>query len=144
MKTGMKNIMKKGLTMAVLMSVMLFLLAGCSSTKLADAFDQETVKAKAQEAIDYLIAGENDKVIAMMSQATQAVISAEDLSSNMEVMNAQTGAFKEYKSTAVVGQKSKDGVDSAVAVVVAEFEKRSVTYTVSFNTDMEIDGFWMK
>lgn len=144
MKTGMKNIMKKGLTMAVLMSVMLFLLAGCSSTKLADAFDQETVKAKAQEAIDYLIAGENDKVIAMMSQATQAVISAEDLSSNMEVMNAQTGAFKEYKSTAVVGQKSKEGVDSAVAVVVAEFEKRSVTYTVSFNTDMEIDGFWMK
>ena len=38
----------------------------------------------------------------------------------------------------------RQGVDSAVAVVVAEFEKRSVTFTVNFNTDMEIDGFWMK
>lgn len=136
--------MKKGLTMALLMSVMLFLLAGCSSTKLADAFDQETVKAKAQEAIDHMIAGEYDKDIAMMSQATQALLTAEDLKVNMEAMNEQTGAFKKYKSTAVVGQKSKDGVDSAVAVVVAEFEKRSVTFTVNFNTDMEIDGFWMK
>lgn len=144
MKTKTKNGLKKGFCMVLLTAVMTVMLAGCSSTKLADAFDAETVKATAQEAIDYLIAGEYDKVVAMMSEATQAAITPDVLDSNMVAMNEQTGAFKEYKSTAVVGQKTSAGADTATAVIVASFEKRSVTYTVNFNTDMEIEGFWMK
>ena len=140
----MKTKMTKGISIIMLLAVMAAALAGCSSTKLADAFDEDTVKAAAQEAIDDTVAGEYDKVIAMMSEATQKAITAEMLETNMTAMNEQTGAFKEYKSTAVVGQKNAAGEDTAVAVIVAAFEKRSVTYTVSFNADMEIDGFWMK
>lgn len=144
MKTNMKCSMKKGMTFILLLCVCFAALAGCSSAKLAGGFDEETVKAKAQEAIDYLIAGKYDKDMAMMSETTKAAISAQDLENSMTTMNELTGAFKEYKSTAVVGQKNEAGEDTAVAVIVAEFEKRSVTYTVSFNKDMEIEIFWMK
>ena len=120
------------------------LLAGCGSTKLADVFEEEQVKETAQAVVDNLIAGEYEADIAMMSQAMQEALSAETLAANMEMMNAKTGAFKEYKSMAVVGQKNSQGEDMAVAVIVVAFEKGSVTYTVSFNTDMEIEGLWMK
>ena len=80
----------------------------------------------------------------MMNSVVQEAISAEDLKANVETMNEQTGAFKEYKSIAVVGQQDAQGTDMAVAVIVASFEKRNVTYTISFNTDMEVIGLWMK
>lgn len=120
------------------------LLAGCSSTRLADAFEEEQVKAAAQTVVDNLIAGAYEADTAMMSQAMQEAISAETLAANMEMMNEKTGAFREYKSMAVVGQKSAQGEDMAVAVIVAAYEKGNVTYTVSFNKDMEVEGLWMK
>lgn len=127
-----------------LISVMVLVLSGCGSTKLAEAFDEDTVKEAAQEAIGYLTAGEYEKNIEMMSADMKEALTAEGLAANVETMNAQTGAFKEYKSIAVVGQQDSQGTDMAVAVVVAAFEKRNVTYTISFNTDMEVVGLWMK
>ncbi len=127
-----------------ILCAMVLVLSGCSSTKLAEAFDEDTVKETAQEAVGYLIAGEYDKDIEMMNVTMQEALSAEDLAATMETMNEQTGAFKEYKSIAVVGQQDAQGTDMAVAVIVASFEKRNVTYTISFNTDMEMIGLWMK
>ena len=140
----MKNLGIKRVLFLLSLSIMVFVLSGCGSTKLADAFDEDTVKEAAQNAIGYLVDGEYDKDIEMMNAAMQQALSAEDLATNMETMNAQTGAFKEYKSIAIVGQQDSQGTDMAVAVVVAAFEKRNVTYTISFNTDMEIIGLWMK
>ncbi len=136
--------MKRTFFTAILFTVTLLFLAGCSSTKLADAFDAETVETMAREAADHLIAGEYDENIAMMSDVMKNALSAEILAENMDTMNEQTGSFVEYKSTAVVGQKDKDGRDLATAVIVAAFEKRNVTYTITFNTDMEVDGLFMK
>ena len=130
--------------MVVLLGVLVLVLTGCGSTKLSDAFDEETVKESAKEVIDDLVNDECDKVVEKMSAAMQEAVTAEDLAANMEAMNALTGAFKEYKSSAVVGQQDAQGTDMAVAVIVAAFEKRNVTYTISYNTDMEIIGLWMK
>lgn len=120
------------------------LLTGCTSTKLADVFDEEQVQEAARTVVDNLLAGEYEADIAMMSPALQEALSAETLAANMEMMNGKTGAFREYKSMAAVGQKNAQGGDMAVVVIVAAFEKGNVTYTVTFNTDMEVDGLWMK
>lgn len=115
------------------------------SMRLAENFDQNEVTAKAQEAVDYLIAGEYESNRAMMTEELQGLITAEVLKTNMDTLSKETGAFKEYKSTAVIGQKdSSTGEDMAVAVIVATFEKRAVTYTVTFTKDMLITGLYMK
>lgn len=44
----------------------------------------------------------------------------------------------------MVGQKDKDGTEYAVAVVIAAFEKGNLTFTVSFDKEMKMHGFWMK
>lgn len=121
-----------------------FCLTACSSTKLAEGFDETKVKEEAQKAVDFLIAGEYEECVAMMDANMQAALSAETLAANVEDMNGKTGAFQEYKSVAVVGQKDAEGTDYAVAVIVADFEKGKVTYNVSFNQEMEVIGLWMK
>lgn len=137
---------RAGKVLCIVLAVMLAALGlgGCSSTKLAEAFDEAAVKEAAQAAVDHLNAGEYEECVAMMSQEMQEALSAEALASAAEGVFAKAGAFQEYKSVAVVGQKDKAGTDYAVAVVVADFENGKVTYNVSFDTNMEIVGFWMK
>ncbi len=121
-------------------------LAACrlgASSKLADAFDEASVKASAQELIDHLTAGEYQEAADMMSKTMQEALPMEQLASAMETVGGQTGAFQKYKSIAVVGQKDDSGADYAVAVVAA-YEKGTVTYNVSFDTNMEVTGLWMK
>ncbi len=69
--------MKRNFFTAILFTVTLLFLTGCSSTKLADAFDAETVETMAREAADHLIAGEYDENIAMMSDVMKNALSAE-------------------------------------------------------------------
>ena len=74
----------------------------------------------------------------------QETLTAEALAAAAGDMMAAAGEFQEYKSIAVVGQKDQSGTDCAVAVAVASFKNSKITYTVSFNADMEIIGFYMK
>ena len=61
MKTKMKNIAKRGISMALIIAMSALLLMGCSGTKLSGDYDEEKVKAVAQEAIDHLVAGEYEE-----------------------------------------------------------------------------------
>lgn len=142
MKEKTKRSIKRSLT-AILAAMLLLALAGCGGTKLPDGFDETTVKETATKFLDYLTAGEYDSGMDMMSAVMASALPKEDLTAIMEDLDRQAGAFKEYKSIAVVGQ-SAQGVEYATAVVVAAYEKRNVTYTVVFNIDMEIDGFYLK
>ena len=143
-KANMKGLVRKCISMAMVMAAAVFLLAGCSSTKLSADFDEEKVKTAAQEAIGHMVAGEYEECVGLMSEEMQAAVSAEILESNMETVAGQKGAFQEYKSSSVVGQKDKDGTDYAVAVIVAAFEKGNVTFTISYDKDMQVIGLWMK
>ena len=144
MKTRKNVGLKKYICILLLAVMALVCLSGCSSTKLSEDFDEGKVKEAAQKAVDCLIAGHYEDCVAMMGQEMQAALTAEALGENVESVKEKTGEFREYKSTAVIGQKDSEGADCAVAVVVAAFEKGNLTYNISFNTEMEIIGLWMK
>ncbi|HBA48136.1 MAG TPA: hypothetical protein DCZ91_10140 [Lachnospiraceae bacterium] len=143
-KTNMKRLVTRWLSMAMVMAAAVFLLTGCGSTKLSADFDEEKVKTAAQEAIGYMVAGEYEECVGLMSEEMQVAVSAEILASNMETVAGQKGAFQEYKSSSVLGQKNQEGTDYAVAVIVAAFENGNVTFTISYDKDMQMIGFWMK
>lgn len=143
-KTNMKRLVTRWISMAMVIAAAAFLLTGCGSTKLSADFDEEKVKTAAQEAIGYMVAGEYEECVGLMSEEMQAVVSAEILASNMETVAGQKGAFQEYKSSSVLGQKDQEGRDCAVAVIVAAFENGNVTFTISYDKDMQMIGFWMK
>ena len=144
MKKRTRTKIRKSICAIMIAIMAAFCLTACGSAKLAEGFDEATVKAEAQKALDYLIAGEYEDCRAMMDASMQENLSAEVLAANMEAMTGNTGAFQEYKSVAVVGQKDAEGADYAVAVIVADFESGKLTFNVSFNGQMEIIGLWMK
>lgn len=144
MKTKTGNMITKGISMALILAASMLMLIGCSGTKLSGDFDEEKVKATAKEAVDHLVAGEYGECVALMGEEMQAAITEEALATNMEAMTGQKGAFQKYKSSSVVGQKDKEGTEYAVAVIVAAFEKGNITFTVSFDKEMKMIGFWMK
>ena len=65
-KANMKRFVTKWISMAmVVMAAAVFLLTGCSSTKLSDDFDEEKVKTAAQEAIGYMVSGEYEECVGL-------------------------------------------------------------------------------
>ena len=78
------NAVKKMWTMLLTAAASALLLAGCASSKLADAFDEASVKASAQELIDHLTAGEYQEAADMMSKTMQEALPMEQLASAME------------------------------------------------------------
>ena len=120
-------------------------LAACASSKLADSFDEEAVKTAAGEIVTEMNEGEYQAVVDKCTDELAEKMTAKLLSDNVDSYFSGRGDFEKLLSTAVVGQKAKDtGADSAVAVVVAQYANQKVTYTISFDTDMKLIGFYMK
>lgn len=105
-KAGRTGLLRKGIIMVLAMAAALSLI-GCSGTKLSGDFDEEKVKAAAQEAIDHLVAGEYEACVSLMDEEMQAAISAEVLAANMEAMNEQKGAFQESRAAPWWGRRTR-------------------------------------
>jgi hypothetical protein len=134
--------MKKG--MILIAGVIIFgMLGACNSTKLAASFDKETVEASAKQVIDYLNSGDFDSVNAMVCEDGKEVLSSEVLSDAVNKTYGKAGSFVEYKGINIIGRKEKK-VDYAVVIVKAKYEKQNVLFTISFDSNLEVIGLYMK
>lgn len=141
----MKKIMRKWTVIISLALVSAFLLTGCSSMKLSEAFDEEQVKAKAEEVVKYMSDEDMESVTAMFSEEMLAAVPAERLQQNMDAYCGSRGAFVKIKSLSIIGQKLQGSdVDTAVAIAVTEYENQTITYQIVFNTGLQIITFYMK
>ena len=53
------------------------------------------------------------------------------------------GEFQNFGEVYLI-ESTRMGQHSAIAQINASYENTSVTYTLSFNEDMELNGVWMK
>lgn len=121
------------------------LLSGCSSTKLSDSFNKDTVEKSAKQVIEYLNNADYDSVTNLFRDDLKKDLSADTLKNAVEKTYSNAGKFDDYKSISILGQKIKSTKeDSAVAIVVAKYEKQKVTFTITFDTDMKLIGLYMK
>jgi len=125
---------------------MVFSLAGCSGNKLAENYDEQTVRQAAHAAIEKMNEGDFDAITnEMIRDDLKTVLSATVLSGAADQILAGAGAFESYADDAVGGTKdNKTGEDYATAVVVVQYTNKKVTYTISFDNQMKIVGFFMK
>lgn len=145
MNDGKKKGMRSNIMAVLLMITAALLLTGCSSAKLSSAFDEAVVLETAKSAVGKLSNGDYEGVESMVREDLRELISGQVLKDGMESAFPDLGAFQDYASTAVVGQKNQSTQeDSAVAVLVASYENRKITYTISFDVNMQIIGFYMK
>ncbi len=123
------------------------MLAGCAgSQKLSDKFDEEEVKEAAREVIEIL----NDKDVDTLvdekwNSMMKSMAGKEMMTDQVLPVVEDLGAFEEFDKEAVTGSKDKDTEQEfAVAVVKVKNEKRKAQFTISFDEDMKVGGFYIK
>ncbi len=125
--------------------VSILLLTACSSNKIPDGFNENDLNQKAEEIINLLNENNVDEVYAMFRTDVQAMIKLEDLEVIIQDKFNQVGTFKEISQVAITDTKDPNTSEVyAVVIVSSDHEKGRTTYTLSFNKELEIVGFFIK
>lgn len=129
---------------AALMAAALLLALCACAPPLPGGMDADTVTAAAQAAIDRANARDYEGLVAMMrGDLQESTIPVEDWAAALDPVLDEAGAFVSYAGSAAVGQ-NQNGVESALVVVQARYENRTLTYTVAFDAGSEMTGFWVR
>ena len=136
--------MKK--TVSIILCVILLLsMAACGSTgKLSSDFDESVVKDKAEAVIKMLNDGDYTSVEYMVRDDLKKQLSADILRDVMDPLFEKSGKFDSFGAEKIAGTTAKDGTEYAVAGIEAKYENATMIYTISFDKDYKIVGFYIK
>jgi hypothetical protein len=121
--------------------------AGCAGEqKLSDQFDEAEVKSQAEEVIRLLNDGEVDTLVDdEWNTMLKSALDKDAVRTQVLPIIEELGAFESFDKEAVTGGKDPDTEQEyAVAVVKAQYEKRKAQFTISFDEDMKVGGFYIK
>ena len=115
------------------------MLVGCSSNNLSDDFNEEELKSTTEDVIKMLCNGEYDKIKEMSGQELIDAGVTDKIKEVWEPIANDLGEFDSYDKEAVVGNG-----DQATVVIISKFENGNVKFTISYNKDMKLTGFYIK
>ena len=129
--------------LAVLAAVGYWMFHKVSSLNEKSGFNEALVVEKAKEIIDLFDRGDYAAIIAGGSEKMQAGLNEEILSQAKDTICDDWGSFRSYGTpyTAFVNQM---GAEGALVQINVAYENISVTYTISFDRDMKLQGFFIK
>lgn len=113
-------------------------LSGCTA-KLDENFDEAVLKEKAIEVVTYLNEDKFEEVSAMGDENMNTPELANKLKEAWLPTKTNFGSFKEFDK---FDYTSKDG--NAIVIAIASYENNKVQFTISFNSDMKLAGFYFK
>ena len=120
-------------------------LSACASVKLADIYDENIVTERAKEVVEMINSQDYDKVNAEIRDDLQDRLTSNQLKDAIGAKLVEAGSFIEYQSITTFGQKSKtSGEDYATVVLVGKYEKSTVVFTISMDSNLDIVGLYVK
>ena len=144
MKMGKTRYFTGIILLAVLLAGVLTACAG--SRKLSDKFDEAEVKAAAEEVIEILNEGDVDTLVdEKWNTVMKSMVGKDVLTGEILPIVEELGAFEAFDKEAVTGNTDQDtDQEYAVAVIMVQYEKRKAQFTISFDEDMKVGGFFIK
>ena len=138
--------MKKKVMLLICTMMVAIGLCACGGVKeLSENFDEAAVKAAAEELVGYVNDGNAEGFCSVpMSDAMAENMTVESTQQIFDEYLGNKGAFIEYNSITVVGADDKTIGDCAVVIVSAKYENMNVQYTISYDKDMNLVGFFLK
>jgi len=120
-------------------------LSACTSAKLADKYDENIVTERAKKVVEMINSQDYDKVNAEIRDDLQDRLTSNKLKDAIGAKLVEAGAFIEYQSITTLGQKSKtSGEDYATVVLVGKYEKSTVVFTITMDSNLDIVGLYVK
>lgn len=120
------------------------LTVGCSNKALPEPFTHDSVSDAAAQVITVFSNDDRQAFFDMCSNNLKTVLTNNDLDAAIAQVMPAPGTLKQVDTKAVTATKDNDGNDIVVAVINAEYESQKVTYTISFDKNMKICGFYIK
>lgn len=123
----------------------LALFGGCSEYKLSDTFDQEEMESAAEQIIAYVNAEDYEALYALFSEDLQESLSVEYLEAELKPIMDQHSGFTRIRKSAVASAYDEETEqDLGVIMVACEYGRKKVRFNISFNTEMELVGLYVK
>ena len=123
----------------------LLILTACSSNKIPEGFTETELTNKVNGIVSLLNDNKVNDVYSMFRSDVQAMLKLEDLEVIIQDKFEQVGTFKEVTQIAFTDTKDPSTAELyAVVIVVCEHEEGKTTYTLSFNEELELVGFFVK
>lgn len=130
------------------LSVLLFIfiiLTACSDKPLPEKFDKDKIKVTAENIITLFSNEEFEKITNDFTREDlKEALTPDVLKNAKDQVMSKAGSFVEFKLTSFTSQKDKTGNDYVAAIVVTKYSNQTVTYTISFDENMKIIGFFLK
>ena len=140
--------LKKRNGLALVISLVVILLVGCTSTSsdvLSDKFDQKEVQKQAETAIELFNNQDYQALIQLFPEDLQKEMSQDSFKKAFEKFVADKGELKEFGKTTMRNEKNTTG-DGEVATTIlpVEYQKGSLNYMISINEQGELTNFLVK
>ncbi|AOA02958.1 DUF3887 domain-containing protein [Carnobacterium maltaromaticum] len=140
--------LKKRSGLALVISLVVLLLVGCTSTSsdvLSDKFDQKEVQKQAETAIELFNNQDYQALIQLFPEDLQKEMSQDSFKKAFEKFVADKGELKEFGKTTMRNEKNTTG-DGEVATTIlpVEYQKGSLNYMISINEQGELTNFLVK
>ena len=120
-------------------------LCACSSSKLAETYEEGTVIARGKEIVELINIFDYSAINAEVRDDLQDDLPVEKLEQAFAEPVGNSGKFVEYSLITTMGQKSKStGEDYATAILSCKYENSTIVYTITMDKNMDIVGIHIK
>lgn len=145
---GSDTKMKRYLTIILCFCLISFCLTGCfGKLKLDDYFNEDEMLELAYTVINEVhVNGVESVIKSRMRSDYLESYPMDEMVEDFENLRVGLGTFMDYTQTTIIAKESPDDKKEALAVaaVTATYEKGELIFMLSFDTDKNLVGFYMK
>ncbi len=121
-----------------------FSLTACNNTELAEGFDKEVIKETAEEVLNEVqLNGARQTLTERMREDMIDNIDLDTMENTVVNLAKGKGDFMMYSRKTVIGRYHDElEEDLGIIYVTATYEKGEINYTITFDKDMKVVGFY--
>lgn len=137
--------MKKSLINLFSMCLLALALIGCSQVEVLPApFTEDMLVSHTQIAIDTFKSGDMSAFVSLCSEEMTSKVSEQQLRDAYNSVIPDTGSFISMDKQTFSAARGNKGTDLVVVQSEIIYEKQKVIYTVTFDSEYKICGFYIK
>ncbi|MCM1157589.1 MAG: DUF3887 domain-containing protein [Bacteroidales bacterium] len=129
--------------LAVFISLVWWMLPKQTGIEESVFFTENQLKEQTEQLLDFYHEKDYDRFFACMTEKMQKALTVEKLEEACRMIAVDYGAFRNYGNY-YMAEIRQGNQRYAVVQVNAAYEKVGVTYTILFDTDGKVTGFYMK
>lgn len=137
--------MKKILCLGLVLGCVAGIFMGCAGKDLPGDLEKDTIIEECHKIIEMVNDRDFQGVVDLFRDDLKEQLTADALGQALNQPLDQLGDFVKYKTESVAAAKEDNtDKDMAAAVIGVEYSEGSVSYVISFDTDMKVIGLYLK